>query len=163
MRSLLYWIARMIVGAATFSAIFAFLGGAPGNVLISAAISWLVALFIGMALSAPYYLAPPGTSMGWSLSLPIVFWIILFAFIVVGWAGRLVLSGAWALIGLLWRPAAPGPTGVPGSGVAPAVNGGPAGASWLRDPTGRHLRRYWDGQAWTPHVADGAATAIDPL
>ena len=31
---------------------------------------------------------------------------------------------------------------------------------WEPDPTGRHQYRYFDGAAWTDHVADGDA-AVD--
>lgn len=34
---------------------------------------------------------------------------------------------------------------------------------WERDPTGRHEQRYWDGEKWTDHVADGGTTAVDPV
>ena len=67
------------------------------------------------------------------------------------------------------RPAAgPVPTG-PGS-VAPVPlptmptampTGVPAG--WHADPAGRHEVRYWDGAAWTPHVADRGVAAQDQL
>lgn len=42
----------------------------------------------------------------------------------------------------------------------------PAGAvpaRWGDDPTGRHGLRYWDGQRWTEHVADGTTQGIDPV
>src|SRR5262245_246545 len=38
-----------------------------------------------------------------------------------------------------------------------------AGAGWFRDPTGRAEQRYWDGNAWTDHVARGAAQSTDPI
>ena len=36
---------------------------------------------------------------------------------------------------------------------------------WGRDPTGRHIQRYWDGSAWTDFVASasGGPPATDPL
>ena len=36
---------------------------------------------------------------------------------------------------------------------------------WGRDPTGRHVQRYWDGSAWTDFVASasGGPPATDPL
>jgi hypothetical protein len=37
------------------------------------------------------------------------------------------------------------------------------GASWQRDPSGRHQHRYWDGARWTDHVADNGVTGIDPI
>jgi hypothetical protein len=38
-----------------------------------------------------------------------------------------------------------------------------APAAWMTDPTGRHESRYWDGTAWTGHVADAGVAAEDPL
>jgi hypothetical protein len=34
-------------------------------------------------------------------------------------------------------------------------------ADWYPDPRGAHELRYWDGTAWTDHVADGGQTAVD--
>jgi len=34
---------------------------------------------------------------------------------------------------------------------------------WFPDPTGRHDHRWWDGAAWTDHVADAGVAARDPL
>lgn len=39
---------------------------------------------------------------------------------------------------------------------------GPA-ARWYPDPTGRNELRYWDGSAWTDHVANRGQQKIDPL
>jgi Domain of unknown function (DUF4389)/Protein of unknown function (DUF2510) len=36
-------------------------------------------------------------------------------------------------------------------------------SAWYPDPTGRHQHRFWDGAAWTPHVADWGQTAFDPI
>jgi hypothetical protein len=38
-----------------------------------------------------------------------------------------------------------------------------ANAGWFRDPTGRAEQRYWNGQAWTEHVARGTEQATDPM
>jgi len=35
-------------------------------------------------------------------------------------------------------------------------------AGWLTDPSGRHEHRYWDGSAWTEHVADAGRQGVDP-
>lgn len=40
---------------------------------------------------------------------------------------------------------------------------GGAPAQWHPDPTRRHQHRYWDGTAWTEHVADDGAVSLDPL
>jgi hypothetical protein len=37
------------------------------------------------------------------------------------------------------------------------------GADWRPDPTGWHVYRYYDGTAWTQHVADADGATIDPL
>ena len=34
-------------------------------------------------------------------------------------------------------------------------------AGWLSDPTGRHESRYWDGMAWTRHVADNGVVSVE--
>lgn len=34
---------------------------------------------------------------------------------------------------------------------------------WFPDPTGRHDHRWWDGAAWTAHVADAGVASHDPL
>ena len=36
-------------------------------------------------------------------------------------------------------------------------------AGWYQDPLGRNEHRYWDGAAWTAHVANLGTTASDPL
>jgi hypothetical protein len=36
-------------------------------------------------------------------------------------------------------------------------------AGWYPDPLHDHEHRYWDGNEWTEHVADGGASAIAPL
>jgi hypothetical protein len=33
--------------------------------------------------------------------------------------------------------------------------------NWLADPTGRHELRYWNGAAWTTHVADDGKQSED--
>jgi uncharacterized protein YxjI len=38
-----------------------------------------------------------------------------------------------------------------------------APAGWYPDPLGRHQHRYWDGGAWTEHVASDRQQASDPL
>jgi uncharacterized protein YxjI len=34
-------------------------------------------------------------------------------------------------------------------------------AAWHPDPSGRYQKRYWDGQKWTEHVANGPAQGVD--
>lgn len=38
-----------------------------------------------------------------------------------------------------------------------------AKADWYADPTGRHEHRYWDGSAWTLHVANAGVQGTDEL
>jgi uncharacterized protein YxjI len=41
-------------------------------------------------------------------------------------------------------------------------SGGDAPANWYPDPFGRHEHRYYDGNQWTEHVADGGKQSVDP-
>ena len=36
-------------------------------------------------------------------------------------------------------------------------------ANWYPDPTGRHQHRYYDGSAWTDHVANDGIQSTDPI
>jgi hypothetical protein len=49
------------------------------------------------------------------------------------------------------------PTAQPTGRAAPTVP-----PQWSPDPSGRHQLRYWDGTAWSHHVADGGLASIDP-
>lgn len=40
---------------------------------------------------------------------------------------------------------------------------GSAPAGWFEDPDGRHQYRFWDGTAWTDHVADDGQQSLAPL
>lgn len=49
-----------------------------------------------------------------------------------------------------------------------AMNQNPLAASeppaqWYPDPSGRYTHRFWDGTAWTEHVASGGQQAVDPV
>lgn len=57
-------------------------------------------------------------------------------------------------------PVAP-PTPAPPVPAVPPPGLPPAG--WNPDPSGRHWWRWWDGMAWTDHVADGGSVFADPL
>ena len=73
----------------------------------------------------------------------------------------------------LWQTA----TGTPGDGNGYAaatpqqsqptqpVQGGAVPsvpANWYKDPSGRFEMRYWNGSAWTEHVATAGKQSIDP-
>ncbi len=56
----------------------------------------------------------------------------------------------------------------PVSGARPATGSlgrgtAVSGAGWFADPAGRHQARYWDGGAWTDHVADDGVVSADRL
>lgn len=65
-------------------------------------------------------------------------------------------------------PPSPAPTTAPTPTVAPPVSP-PAyrpdlpPPGWHPDPSRAHWWRWWDGQDWTEHVADGGPPSIDPL
>jgi len=44
-----------------------------------------------------------------------------------------------------------------GASATPAVP-----AAWYKDPSGRFEMRYWNGTAWTEHVARGGQQFTDP-
>ena len=39
----------------------------------------------------------------------------------------------------------------------------PPSGEWRPDPGGGHQYRYWEGERWTEHVADGGVAGVDPL
>ena len=53
--------------------------------------------------------------------------------------------------------AATGAAAQTASAVTPAVP-----AAWYKDPSGRYEMRYWNGTAWTEHVARGGQQFTDP-
>ncbi len=150
---------------------------APVGALI---VTWLFVLVVGLVLSAPFFINPPDHIGIWSFKLPIVLWLFLALVRLTSWVGLMILWGVWKLIYLMWDPRvsqqSQGQPYQPGSGQPPypsqppppPIPGQPLPgqvlpASWQRDPSGRHSMRYWDGSTWTPHVADGAAVALDPI
>jgi hypothetical protein len=71
----------------------------------------------------------------------------------------------------------PAPEPEPPAGVVPGTYGtslpphdssldataGDKPAGWLPDPTGRHQHRYWNGRAWSRHVADAGRRSVDEM
>lgn len=47
--------------------------------------------------------------------------------------------------------------------TAKGTTGGPPGPHWASDPLGRHEQRYWNGLAWTMHVADAGSISTDAV
>jgi hypothetical protein len=88
-------------------------------------------------------------------------WIVLIA---VG----LVLCVVGAIIDIVYlatiRPALVRADGARTGGAYPGSAGaGVPAAGWFPDPYHRHQVRWFDGVAWTEHVADGGVSSRDPL
>ncbi|MEV4417018.1 DUF2510 domain-containing protein [Catellatospora sp. NPDC049609] len=141
-----------------------------GESIIAMFAVYLIALVLGMALSAPYAIDPPDTQIVFGWLVPIVFVPVIWAFKLVDLIGYLQLKFCWWLLSLLWhrvrplarqQPSPPAPYG-PGPYSVPQ-QAGPVGPSWQRDPSGRYPQRYWNGQAWTEHVANAGVVMNDPL
>ena len=50
-----------------------------------------------------------------------------------------------------------------GYAAATTTNASPTvPAAWYKDPSGRYEMRYWNGTAWTEHVARGGQQFTDP-
>ncbi len=54
-------------------------------------------------------------------------------------------------------------TNFPGSEGSMGQPAGSPAPDWYPDPMGRHEYRYWDGDAWTDHVASHGRQSTDPL
>jgi uncharacterized membrane protein YphA (DoxX/SURF4 family) len=67
--------------------------------------------------------------------------------------------GAAVVVGLSRRQAAAA-LALEAVGYAPLAQ---SPAAWHPDPTGRYDHRYWDGQAWTEHVARAGRSGTDPV
>ncbi|MEU8006220.1 DUF2510 domain-containing protein [Catellatospora sp. NPDC049111] len=130
---------------------------------------YLIALVLGMALSAPYAIDPPDTRVDFGCLVPIVFLPVIWAFKLIDLIGFLQLKLYWWLLSLLWnrvRPLSwqqPPPQQVHAPQVHLPQQTGPVGPSWQNDPTGRYMQRYWNGHAWTEHVANAGVVMTDPL
>ena len=48
--------------------------------------------------------------------------------------------------------------------MAEQAPGNDLAAGWMKDPSGRHFGRYWDGEQWTDHVISAETVpSIDPV
>ncbi|MFG1607784.1 hypothetical protein [Actinoplanes sp. NPDC049265] len=98
MRKFLLWSATMCVGGATLMAAMAMSTGDSGAFLAGVLV-WLVALGIGLVLSAPAFLDPPDSPGGlWSFRVPVAVWLFLMLVKLTSWIGFYILLGAWSLI-----------------------------------------------------------------
>src|SRR6266545_8277776 len=84
-----------------------------------------------------------------------------------GWFGnnapRTVQSGAWRCRHAAVRADERGTSHREATAMGSFGTAGYATPSgWFPDPTGRHEARFWDGAAWTDHIADGGVTGVDP-
>ena len=60
-------------------------------------------------------------------------------------------------------PAAPTTPAAASAPSATATAGAPTvPANWYPDPSKRYELRYWNGSAWTEHVATGGVQSVDP-
>lgn len=69
-----------------------------------------------------------------------------------------ILGGIASRLYAATAPAYPASAPVAIPYTTPAV-----AAGWYPDPAGRHEQRYWDGSAWTEHIADAGTAGSDPL
>jgi Protein of unknown function (DUF2510) len=148
---------------------------AHNQAIAGGVIVFVIALAVGLLLSAPFVLRPPDTNGFWSITLPIYLALMLLLIRLIAFAGYLVLCAIWWMVFRIFpRPAPPvfqtyppRPVGYPGPVPAyPQVPAGPgqiAPASWQRDPTGRYPMRYWNGTEWTDRVANGSMVTTDAI
>lgn len=141
------------------------------TLIASGVLIFLILLAFGMALSAPFFMDPPERIGIWSFSAPIFVWLFILIIRLMSGIGLMILWGCWSLVFLVWKPRSrfanqaqpvyrPQPHPVmphqqPQIVVAPP--------SWQNDPTGRYMKRYWNGTGWTHHVANGQQTDVDPV
>jgi len=59
-------------------------------------------------------------------------------------------------------PAAPAPAAAAPAAPASQTSANQTPAGWYADPSGRYELRYWDGSAWTEHVARSGQQYTDP-
>lgn len=74
----------------------------------------------------------------------------------------LAVGGGGAATGT-FEPSARVSAGPSGTQPAQEVSAVPdVPANWYKDPSGRFELRYWNGTAWTEHVATGGKQSVDP-
>jgi hypothetical protein len=68
---------------------------------------WLIAVLVGVLLSAPFFTDPPDPNGGWMLTLPIYLWLFLIVFRMISWLGFTILRLVWIGIDQLRSTAKP--------------------------------------------------------
>ena len=157
MRRFLLFLGSLGVGLFSILLIPAMLLSGDFVTIVEAGLGWLAALFVGVVLSAPFFIDPPAVIKAWNGKLPLPLRIALIGVWGLSWLGLMILRGVWWLIYQVWDPRPPAGPAIPQQPT------GPVPASWQDDPTGRYPQRYWDGLKWTEHVANGSVMAIDPI
>jgi TIR domain/Protein of unknown function (DUF2510) len=79
--------------------------------------------------------------------------------LLAGTTGSSAVGGAGARVG---TTAGAGTAAGATSSATSRVAGNAPPAAWFADPLRRFEQRYWDGNAWTAHVASHGRTSIDP-
>lgn len=81
-----------------------------------------------------------------------------------GWGAAPAAAAAAAAPAAAPAPApAPAPGGAAPAAATPAAAAAPAiPPDWYADPSGRFELRYWNGSAWTEHVARAGQQYTDP-
>jgi hypothetical protein len=54
------------------------------------------------------------------------------------------------------------PQSSPAPSATASVGAPSVPANWYPDPSKRYELRYWNGSAWTEHVASGGVQSVDP-
>jgi hypothetical protein len=131
-------------------------------------------------VAGPGYAKPEATSTVSAMAAVVIIWLACAG---IGYAignakGRgtegLLLGLILGVIGIIIiallkpRPVAGGYPSMPPVPSTPANPMSPTApsttpAGWHPDPSGRHQHRYWDGSAWTEHVADNGVSGTDPV
>lgn len=117
----------------------------PGRHLVEVWVPYLFLPFMGR--NGAVVDVPPGGAVRVRWRAP---WIVFMR-------GSVRVEGPVPMHGA--APNAPLPPAAAPPVAAPV--GAPGG--WHPDPSGRHQQRYYDGTAWTEHVADGGVQGTDPI
>ena len=116
----------------------------------SLAIAYLLWFFLGLFGVHHFYLGKIGRGVGYFFTaawFTIGFWVALFTLpSQVHTINARRHAAAWGRAGWVQQPTVQHVTTLPQSHAVPA--------GWYVDPTASSQWRYWDGSAWTQHVAD---------